>query len=58
MTLVEFRLDEVPDGTRVTVVETGFDSISLPRRARAFEENQQGWTEQVANLQRHVEAVA
>ena len=58
MTQVEFRLDEVPDGTRVTVVETGFEAISLPRRARAFEENEQGWTEQVANLQRHVEAAA
>jgi len=58
MTLVEFRLEEVPDGTRVTVVETGFDAISLPRRARAFEENDRGWTEQVGNIQRHVEAAA
>jgi len=32
----EFRLEEVADGTRLTVVESGFDRIPLERRAKAF----------------------
>ena len=30
-TLVEFRLEEVPGGTELTVVESGFDRIPLER---------------------------
>jgi uncharacterized protein YndB with AHSA1/START domain len=56
MTLVEFRLAEVADGTEVTVVESGFDRIPLARRAEAFRMNDQGWAEQVRNLERHVAA--
>ena len=43
MTLVEFRLTEVEGGTQVTVVESGFDKLSLLRRARVFEQNEEGW---------------
>src|SRR6202165_2700699 len=32
-TLVEFQLDEVAEGTRLTVVESGFDRIPAARRA-------------------------
>ncbi len=32
-TLVVFTLEEVPGGTRLTVVESGFDRIPLARRA-------------------------
>jgi len=55
-TLVEFRLEDAPEGTRLTVVESGFDGIPLRRRAEAFRMNTQGWTEQLANLERHVGA--
>jgi uncharacterized protein YndB with AHSA1/START domain len=54
MTRVEFRLEDVPEGTRVTVVETGFDGVSLARRARVYEENRQGWDEQMVSLDRYV----
>jgi len=54
MTLVEFTLEDVPDGTRLTIVESGFDKIPLARRAEAFRMNEGGWTEQVENIQRHV----
>src|ERR1700721_642400 len=53
MTLVEFRLAEVEGGTLVTVVETGFDGLSLARRARVFEENDKGWEFQLGSLTRY-----
>jgi uncharacterized protein YndB with AHSA1/START domain len=53
-TLVEFHLAEEANGTRVTVTETGFDRISLARRAKAFAENTQGWEEQLAALSRYL----
>lgn len=43
MTLVEFTLEEMPVGTKLTVVESGFDRIPLERRAAAFNGNDQGW---------------
>ena len=53
-TLVEFRLDEVPGGTRLTVVESGFDRLPKGRRDEAFRMNEGGWSEQMANIERHV----
>jgi uncharacterized protein YndB with AHSA1/START domain len=53
MTQVEFRLTEVEGGTLVTVVESGFDRLSLARRARVFEENSKGWEFQLASLTRY-----
>lgn len=52
-TLVEFRLTEAEGGTLVTVVESGFDRLSLARRARAFEDNTRGWEIQLASLNRY-----
>ena len=54
MTLVEFRLEDVPGGTRLTIVESGFDTLPLSRRAEAFRMNEGGWTEQIENIRRHV----
>ncbi len=53
-TLVEFDLEEVPEGTLVTVTETGFDRISIARRAKAFEENQIGWDLELDSLKEYV----
>ena len=53
-TLVEFRLEETADGTLLTITESGFDRIPLARRAEAFRSNDGGWTQQVANIERHV----
>ena len=55
-TLVEFRLDEVDGGTRLTVVESGFDRIPLARRDEAFRMNEGGWAEQVRNIEAYVAA--
>ena len=53
-TLVEFRLAEAPEGTLLTITESGFDRIPLARRAEAFRMNEGGWTAQVVNIERHV----
>jgi uncharacterized protein YndB with AHSA1/START domain len=53
-TLVEFRLEATPTGTRLTITESGFDRIPSHRRAEAFRRNDGGWTLQVGNIARHV----
>jgi uncharacterized protein YndB with AHSA1/START domain len=53
-TLVEFRLEEIDGGTRLTVIESGFDRIPLPRRSEMFRGNEQGWAEQMKNIEAHV----
>lgn len=55
-TLVEFRLEDVDEGTRLTVVESGFDQIPLERREEAFRMNEGGWTAQLQNIEGHVSA--
>jgi uncharacterized protein YndB with AHSA1/START domain len=55
-TLVEFRLDEVPGGTQLTVVESGFDRVPAARRAEAYRMNEGGWAQQMKNIERHVAA--
>ena len=53
-TLVEFQLEEVPEGTRLTLVESGFDRIPLERRAEAFRMNAQGWQSQLENIRQYL----
>jgi len=54
-TLVEFDLAPVPEGTRLTIVESGFDRVPAHRRERAFRMNTSGWTAQAENIRKHVE---
>jgi uncharacterized protein YndB with AHSA1/START domain len=54
MTLVEFRLKSVPEGTELTVVESGFDRIPAHRRDEAYRMNDAGWTSQIEKLRRYV----
>ncbi|MBA3895759.1 MAG: SRPBCC family protein [Sphingomonadaceae bacterium] len=54
-TLVEFTLAPIATGTRLTIVETGFDSLPEDRRAEAWRMNDGGWTQQVENIRKHVE---
>jgi uncharacterized protein YndB with AHSA1/START domain len=55
-TLVEFHLDEVPGGTRLRLVESGFDTLPADRRAQAFRANDGGWTEMMPRIEKHVAA--
>lgn len=57
-TLVRFTLEEVPDGTMLTLTESGFDSIPLARRAKAFTSNDQGWSMVVKLLEKHLAQAA
>jgi uncharacterized protein YndB with AHSA1/START domain len=54
MTLVEFRLQEVPQGTLLTITESGFDRIPLERRAKAFTSNEGGWTHQLKLIEKYL----
>ena len=54
-TLVEFRLEPKPSGTRLQVTETGFDAIPVHRRDEAMRMNDGGWAQQVLNIKAHVE---
>jgi uncharacterized protein YndB with AHSA1/START domain len=53
-TLVEFVLEEIPGGTRLTVTESGFDRIPAARRGEAFRLNSGGWEEQMRNIAEYV----
>lgn len=55
-TLVTFTLEEVPEGTRLTLVESGFDALPPQRCSRAFSDNERGWSIQMERIARHVEA--
>jgi Uncharacterized conserved protein len=54
MTLVVFELEEVPEGTSLTITESGFDNIPLARRAKAFKANEGGWTHQIKLIEKYV----
>src|SRR5690606_4648368 len=54
-TLVEFRLQPIETGTRLTVTESGFDALPAERKPIALRMNNGGWEEQVGNIKRHVE---
>lgn len=53
-TLVTFTLEDVADGTRLSVAESGFDAIPPSRRPRAFSANAEGWRIQLRNIRNHV----
>jgi uncharacterized protein YndB with AHSA1/START domain len=54
-TLVEFHLAPTPDGTRLTITETGFENIPAHRMPEALIRNEGGWAQQVLNVKAHVE---
>lgn len=45
-TFVEFRLEEIPGGTRLTLAESGFAGL-LPA---ARQENEYGWDDELGHL--------
>jgi uncharacterized protein YndB with AHSA1/START domain len=54
-TLVEFTLENIASGTRLRIVESGFDKLPAKRRDEAFRMNDRGWSGQSENIARHVE---
>lgn len=59
-TLVEFTLQPDGAGTRLTVVETGFDSLAVPteEQTKRFEDNTSGWSSELDELRRYAEQKA
>lgn len=53
-TLVEFTLEPSGTGTRLRVVESGFDRLPPHRRDEAFRMNERGWAAQMDNVAAHV----
>jgi uncharacterized protein YndB with AHSA1/START domain len=53
-TLVEFRLSKTPTGTLLLLTESGFDKIPAARRFEAFRMNDNGWTQQMKNIETYV----
>jgi uncharacterized protein YndB with AHSA1/START domain len=54
MTLVEFRLQELVQGTLLTITESGFNCIPLERRAKAFTSNDGGWAHQLQLIEKYL----
>ena len=57
-TLVVFELEEVLEGTRLTVRESGFDRLPVERRDKAYRGNDAGWTGQFENLRKYLASAA
>ena len=57
-TLVEFVLENAPDGVLLIVSESGFDRIPLERRSQAFTSNDEGWSIIVRLVERYLAQVA
>lgn len=55
-TLVEFRLEPTANGTRLTIVESGFETLPEDRRMEALRGNEDGWEIQAGNIKAYVEA--
>jgi uncharacterized protein YndB with AHSA1/START domain len=55
-TTVTFTLEPTATGTRLSMAETGFDEISLARRAKVYADNTGGWKQVVVWIQQHAEA--
>jgi uncharacterized protein YndB with AHSA1/START domain len=53
-TLVAFTLDEVPEGTRLVVTESGFDALPESRRLQAFDGNSNGWASQLKRIAKYL----
>jgi uncharacterized protein YndB with AHSA1/START domain len=54
VTLVEFKLESKDKGTVLYLTESGFDALPKDRRFEAFRMNEDGWTEQMANIENHL----
>jgi len=53
-TLVEFRLEEVPGGTRVSLVESGFASLPAEVYQQSLKDNTEGWQFMLDRLQKYL----
>lgn len=57
-TLVEFKLEKTATGTALIITESGFENIPRERFADAFRMNEDGWTQQLKNIEAYVAKVS
>ncbi len=55
-TYVELVLEPTPDGTRLTVTETGFAQLAPEQHDSAFGGNTRGWQHELGELVAHLDA--
>ncbi len=55
-TYVEFTLEPVGEGTRLTVVESGFAQLPDDRHEKAYDSHLQGWVGELGELVDHLDA--
>lgn len=55
-TYVEFTLEPVSAGTRLTVVETGFAQLPDDVRPKSYESHTQGWASELGDLVAYLDA--
>ncbi|MCX4095496.1 SRPBCC domain-containing protein [Nocardia sp. alder85J] len=55
-TYVEFTLEPVAAGTRLTVVESGFAQLPEGEYEKAHDSNTQGWRQELGKLAAHLDA--
>jgi len=53
-TLVEFELDDAPDGTLLTITESGFERLPAERRDEAYASNEGGWEKQLELIDKYL----
>ncbi|MBC52672.1 MAG: vanillate O-demethylase oxidoreductase VanB [Gammaproteobacteria bacterium] len=53
-TRVEFKLKQTPDGTRLTITESGFAALPETKRIEAIRLNTQGWDIQARHITDYV----
>jgi hypothetical protein len=57
-TLVSFDLEDAPEGTRLRIVESGFDALPPGVGVGARERNAEGWAIQAERISEHVAKAA
>ena len=55
-TYVEFTLEPVGGGTRLTVVESGFAQLPPDAYRKAYDANTEGWASELAELVKYLDA--
>jgi uncharacterized protein YndB with AHSA1/START domain len=53
-TLVEFTLEDTPEGVLLRIVESGFEAIPAEHRQSAFESNSEGWSAQTELVRKYL----
>ncbi|MEP7086951.1 MAG: SRPBCC family protein [Gemmatimonadota bacterium] len=55
-TLVTFTFEDIKGGTKLTIVESGFDALPESRRGKAFSGNDAGWASQTKRIAAYLAA--